>query len=76
MRAARYARRARRPRSACQLAWVVPLSAVHVVFLLLGVAGLSSLWLAILADDGITLLVLLNSLRLLSFKGFMIQSSP
>ncbi len=36
-------------------------------FLVLGIAGLSSLWLAILADDGITLLVLLNSLRLLRF---------
>ena len=35
------------------------------VFLLLGTAGVTSLWLAILADDGITLVVLMNSLRLL-----------
>lgn len=35
------------------------------VFLLLGVLGLSSLWLAILADDGAALLVILNGLRLL-----------
>lgn len=42
--------------------------ATKAVFLLLGIAGLSSLWLAILADDGITLLVLLNSLRLLRFR--------
>jgi len=34
-------------------------------FLILGVLGLSSLWLAILADDGATLVVILNSLRLL-----------
>ena len=35
------------------------------VFLILGVLGMSSLWLAILADDGATLAVILNSLRLL-----------
>ena len=35
------------------------------VFLVLGVCGLSSLWLAILADDGAALLVILNGLRLL-----------
>ncbi|MBI2618899.1 MAG: cadmium-translocating P-type ATPase [Ignavibacteriales bacterium] len=35
------------------------------VFLGLGVLGLTSLWLAILADDGATLVVILNSLRLL-----------
>jgi len=35
------------------------------VFLVLGVLGMSSLWLAILADDGATLVVILNSLRLL-----------
>lgn len=38
------------------------------VFLLLGVLGLSSLWLAILADDGAALLVILNGLRLLRMK--------
>jgi Cd2+/Zn2+-exporting ATPase len=35
------------------------------VFLTLGVLGMTSLWLAILADDGATLVVILNSLRLL-----------
>jgi Cd2+/Zn2+-exporting ATPase len=35
------------------------------VFLALGVFGWTSLWLAILADDGATLLVILNSLRML-----------
>jgi Cd2+/Zn2+-exporting ATPase len=35
------------------------------VFITLGVFGLSSLWLAILADDGTALLVILNGLRLL-----------
>ena len=36
------------------------------VFLILGVFGLSSLWLAILADDGAALIVILNGLRLLN----------
>jgi len=35
------------------------------VFLVLGVFGLSSLWLAIFADDGAALIVILNGLRLL-----------
>jgi Cd2+/Zn2+-exporting ATPase len=35
------------------------------VFLTLGVIGWTSLWLAILADDGATLLVILNGLRVL-----------
>ncbi|HAL56564.1 MAG TPA: hypothetical protein DCP63_08840 [Bacteroidetes bacterium] len=39
--------------------------ATKAVFLVLGVFGMSSLWLAILADDGATLLVILNGLRLL-----------
>ncbi|MBI4418802.1 MAG: cadmium-translocating P-type ATPase [Ignavibacteriales bacterium] len=39
------------------------------VFLILGVLGMTSLWLAILADDGATLVVVLNSMRLLSNKG-------
>ncbi len=38
------------------------------IFLVLGVLGLTSLWLAILADDGATLVVILNSLRLLRSK--------
>ncbi|MEX2116480.1 MAG: heavy metal translocating P-type ATPase [Bacteroidota bacterium] len=40
--------------------------ATKAVFLALGVMGLTSLWLAILADDGATLVVVLNSLRLLN----------
>lgn len=40
--------------------------ATKAVFLILGAAGVSSLWLSILADDGVTLVVLLNSLRLLT----------
>ncbi|MBM4167618.1 MAG: heavy metal translocating P-type ATPase [Ignavibacteria bacterium] len=39
--------------------------ATKAAFLLLGVLGLTSLWLAILADDGATLVVIANSLRLL-----------
>lgn len=38
------------------------------LFLGLGALGLTSLWLAILADDGATLLVVLNGLRLLTLK--------
>lgn len=38
------------------------------VFIVLGIFGWTSLWLAILADDGATLLVILNSLRLLKTK--------
>ncbi len=39
--------------------------AVKAVFLLLAVFGMTSLWLAILADTGATLLVVMNALRLL-----------
>ena len=39
--------------------------AIKAVFLVLAFAGLAGLWLAILADTGATLLVILNSLRLL-----------
>lgn len=38
---------------------------VKAVFLVLAVAGVSSLWLAILADTGATLIVIANALRLL-----------
>ena len=41
---------------------------VKGAFLFLGLLGWSSLWLAILADDGVTLLVILNSLRILGFR--------
>ena len=39
--------------------------AIKAVFLILAVLGYTSLWLAILADTGATLLVILNALRLL-----------
>jgi Cd2+/Zn2+-exporting ATPase len=39
--------------------------AVKVIFLLLGLFGAAALWMAIIADDGVTLLVIANSLRLL-----------
>jgi Cd2+/Zn2+-exporting ATPase len=40
--------------------------ALKGVFLLLSVAGISTLWMAVLADDGAALLVILNGLRALS----------
>lgn len=40
--------------------------AIKALFLVLAFAGLAGLWLAILADTGATLLVIVNSLRLLS----------
>jgi Cd2+/Zn2+-exporting ATPase len=42
--------------------------ATKVVFVTLAILGLSSLALAIFADVGVTVLVILNSLRLLNFK--------
>jgi Cd2+/Zn2+-exporting ATPase len=39
--------------------------AVKALFLVLAFLGIAGLWLAILADTGATLLVILNSLRLL-----------
>jgi Zn2+/Cd2+-exporting ATPase len=39
--------------------------AVKAIFLVLAILGLTSLWLAILADTGATLLVVMNALRLL-----------
>ena len=38
---------------------------IKAIFLILAVLGMTSLWLAILADTGATLLVIANSLRLL-----------
>jgi len=43
--------------------------AVKSVFIVLAFAGHADLWLAILADTGATLLVILNSLRLLGSRG-------
>lgn len=42
---------------------------VKFLFLLLAIAGLSNLALAIFADVGVTVLVILNSLRLYDYKG-------
>lgn len=42
--------------------------ATKVIFVVLAIFGLSSLALAIFADVGVTVLVILNSLRLLNFK--------
>lgn len=42
--------------------------ATKLVFVVLAILGLSSLALAIFADVGVTVLVILNSLRLLSYK--------
>jgi Zn2+/Cd2+-exporting ATPase len=39
-----------------------------VIFLVLSVAGIATLWMAILADDGAALVVILNSLRVLTFR--------
>ncbi len=38
---------------------------VKTFFITFGILGLSSLWLAILADDGVTLVVVINAMRLL-----------
>ena len=42
--------------------------ALKLLFLALSITGVATLWMAILADDGAALLVILNGLRLLSFK--------
>ena len=42
--------------------------AIKALFLVLAFMGLAGLWMAILADTGATLLVILNSLRLLRVK--------
>jgi Cd2+/Zn2+-exporting ATPase len=44
---------------------VVIALATKAVFLLFGIFGMTSLWLAVLADDGATLVVILNAFRLL-----------
>lgn len=42
---------------------------LKLVFLVLSIAGVATLWMAVLADDGATLLVILNGLRVLYFSG-------
>jgi Cd2+/Zn2+-exporting ATPase len=41
---------------------------LKAVFLVLSIAGMSTLWMALLADDGAALAVILNGLRVLSFR--------
>jgi len=42
---------------------------IKIVFFGLALAGLGSMWMAVLADMGVSLLVTLNGMRLLRFKG-------
>jgi Zn2+/Cd2+-exporting ATPase len=42
---------------------------IKVVFLVLVLAGMGTLWMAVLADVGATLLVTLNGMRLLRWDG-------
>jgi Zn2+/Cd2+-exporting ATPase len=42
--------------------------ALKIIFLVLSIAGISTLWMAILADDGAALAVTLNGLRVLTFR--------
>jgi Cd2+/Zn2+-exporting ATPase len=46
---------------------VIALS-LKLLFLLLSVAGMATLWMAVLADDGAALIVIFNSLRMLSIS--------
>ncbi len=48
---------------------------IKLVFLVLAVLGLGSMWLAVLADVGASLLVTLNGMRLLSFQDGISQTS-
>lgn len=41
---------------------------LKLLFLVLSVAGVATLWMAVLADDGAALIVILNGLRMLSVK--------
>ena len=49
--------------------------ATKLIFIVLAVAGLSSLALAIFADVGVTVVVILNSLRLLRFEAGVVAQS-
>ena len=40
---------------------------LKLLFVLLGIAGIATLWTAVLADDGAALLVIVNGLRMLSY---------
>lgn len=43
--------------------------AVKIVVLILGASGLGTMWLAVFADIGVTILSVINSVRILKFKG-------
>jgi Cd2+/Zn2+-exporting ATPase len=43
--------------------------ATKLIFIALGVFGIATLWMAVLADDGATLVVILNGLRMLRWRG-------
>lgn len=47
---------------------VVLALSLKLVFLTLGVLGIATLWMAVLADDGATLIVILNGLRALTYR--------
>ena len=49
---------------------------LKAVFLITTVLGITGLWIAVLADTGATVLVTLNALRLLSFKGAHSLKAP
>ncbi len=41
---------------------------LKLIFLLLGISGIATLWMAVLADDGAALIVILNGLRALTYR--------
>jgi Cd2+/Zn2+-exporting ATPase len=43
------------------------------VFLVTTIVGLTGLWPAILADTGATVLVTLNAMRLLAWRGYLMR---
>ena len=43
---------------------------LKLIFLVLSISGVATLWMAVLADDGAALVVILNGLRVLSMKEF------
>ncbi len=49
---------------------------LKAVFLVTTLLGITSLWMAIMADTGATVLVTINALRLLSFKPYTFESLP
>ena len=62
------ARRISRPTA--RIAWqnVVSALAVKLAVMILGLCGYASMWLAVIADSGVALLCVLNSIRILYKK--------